>query len=734
MHRTSFRAAILLPLLLLAGATAVPAQESFTDSTSVVVVEVPVQVVRDGQPVAGLKPENFEVWEGRKRHAITGFESVDLRGLRLEQTPAQAAAPAAAPRVSVAARRHFLLLFDLSFSDTKSIIKAREAAAKLVSEGLHPTDLVAVGVYTASRGPALLLGFTSDRQQVELAIATLGVPNLVTPAADPLGIVFGNLEDNQRRRSLVGLGARDRYGAAILDHFQEIAAQAGRMEVAARANQVVSMSRSFADLAKMMAGVTGRKHVVYLSEGIDSSLLYGSTDPETMDRMNRAAQQGLYWRVDSDERFGSTRAQAVWSEMLEEFRRADCIVQAVDVGGVRVASDAEAGNMSAGQGASVGEDALHAMAEETGGELYRNFNDLSVAMEQMLDRTSVTYVLSFQPDDLEHDGRYRQLRVELKGVPGARAVHRPGYYAPKPAGEQAGLERRLAAAERILGAEAGGDLGVSVLAAPFRGAVSSGGAGGAEATGSTVLSAYVPVVVEIDGASLLEGTAGDELTAEIYAYAFDAAGEVRGHFSQSLGIDLAKARPALAGKGLKFYGHLDLPPADYSLRVFVRNGQSGRSALAVVPLAVPDFATAGPVLLPAFFPDAVGGWVLARADGSGRASAYPFVMKEEPYYPAVRPEVKPDETARVALVGYNLGRGPLKVGARVLAKDGREVPGARFAAFERTDTGIAGLDRLRAALEPAGLPPGEYTLVVEVTDTATGVRESSTAPFVVVGS
>ncbi|HEX6863896.1 MAG TPA: hypothetical protein VF414_13805, partial [Thermoanaerobaculia bacterium] len=137
-----------------AGAPAAFAQEKgFAETTEVIAVEVPVQVLRDGEPVRGLTAADFEIYEGRKKMAITGFEVVDL------EAPATAARASAVP---AAARRHFLLLFDFSFSDPQSVARGREAARGLVL-GLHSADLVAVATYHASHGPKLVLGFTSDR-------------------------------------------------------------------------------------------------------------------------------------------------------------------------------------------------------------------------------------------------------------------------------------------------------------------------------------------------------------------------------------------------------------------------------------------------------------------------------------------------------------------------------------------------------------------------------------------
>src|SRR5690242_8505839 len=120
-------------LVLAAGlALAPPAAAQFSETADVVVVEVPVQVIgKDGQPVRGLTAADFEVTEGRKKLPVTGFEVLDL-----------AVEERAASDMPTAARRHFLMLFDLSFSEPKSIVKARQAAADVV-DALHPTDLVA---------------------------------------------------------------------------------------------------------------------------------------------------------------------------------------------------------------------------------------------------------------------------------------------------------------------------------------------------------------------------------------------------------------------------------------------------------------------------------------------------------------------------------------------------------------------------------------------------------------
>ena len=705
------RLAFGIPILLSAALVASPAHaqknQGFSETTEVVAVEVPVQVVgKDGEPVRGLTAADFQVFEGRRQMPITGFEVVDL------EVPATAARAAAVP---TAARRHFLLLFDLSFSEPKSIVKAREAARQLVL-GLHSSDLISVASYHAATGPTLILGFTSDRRQVDTALDQVGMdtgkPN------DPLRLVMRRgtgrgrpVQASSPNVASTVEGQDYRAGSAdtIAAYNDKLSNSMGSADMEGQKRAVTALTRSFADLAKVMGGVQGRKYVVYLSEGYDSRLLQGTTDQARVDEMTAASQSGEMWNVDSEERYGSTKTANDVERMLEEFRRADCVIQAVDIGGLE--AGAEVGKRRTG-----GKDSLLQMAKGTGGELYENLNNLSSAMDKVLKKTSVTYVLAFQPEKLKFDGSYHKLRVELKDSRGgARILHRPGYYAPKPFSERNPFERLLDASTRVMSGEEAGALGISVLAAPFR--VSSEGL------------AYVPVVIEIDGPGLMGGMQTGTLPAEIYVYAFDMAGAIPDFVTQTLGLDMSKVEPALRQSGLKFFGHLDLFPGSYSLRVLVRNGSTGAYGLRVASLTVPDPIEEEPVVLPAFFPEAPGKWLMARevVPAGEKTPPYPFMVKDQPFIPASKPVLALGQPAAVSLMGYNLAPGNLEVRSEVLSVDGKEVGPGQLQVLERESGGV---DRFKGTFQPPALEPGEYLLRVTLTD-ADGGTGTSTTPFVI---
>ncbi|HLE83717.1 MAG TPA: VWA domain-containing protein, partial [Thermoanaerobaculia bacterium] len=287
-------------------------QKQFGETVEIVTVEVPVQVLRDGEPVRGLTAEDFEILEGRRPQPITGFEVIDLSLMSNAQ--------AARAEIPAAGRRHFLVLFDLSFSSPSAIVRAREAAKEMVLNDLHRGDLVAVATYSLQQGPRLVLGFTPDRRQAELAIDTLGLPGIMEQSkVDPLGLIAGELNPAQTLAggfdTTAGTGTGTEVGGgggagaragAMEAHLRDISLLMGRANRDEVRGQAMAYVGGFEALAGMMANVQGRKYMLLLSEGFDSSILVGTEDVEEQMRMNRAIESGQHQEVSSEERYGST--------------------------------------------------------------------------------------------------------------------------------------------------------------------------------------------------------------------------------------------------------------------------------------------------------------------------------------------------------------------------------------------------------------------------------------------
>ncbi len=723
-------AASLVITLVSTGAVA-QTQRGFGDVTSVVLVEVPVTVSSDGEPVRGLKAEDFEVFDGRKKQTVVGFDVIDLA--RAEQAQAEGVRV----MLPAAGRRHFLFLFDLSFSDPIAVVRAREAARDLVFNGLHAEDVAAVAVYTVQQGPRILTGFTQDRRQLEIALETLGNPQLAKGSGDPLGLVFSEIdEEEEKSRHAATPEVRAEVDQAIRTYVQDLTSLVQRDNRQDLQNKVTGMTRQLADLARMLGSVEGRKYVVLLSEGFDDSLLVGTAgratatggaadaiganDPaaggSVMAAPTNSTDQIAFGggaQSSTDEMFGRSKVVNDMSRMLQQFREANCTIQAVDIGGLRAGGDI--------RGGSSGQNALSQMASETGGEVFRNFNNLSSAMDSMLAKTSVTYLLAIQPDDLKSDGKFHRLKVRLKNGPkGAELVHRPGFFAPVPLSQQSPLARQLLTSSEIFG-EVGGQIATAVFATAY------------PVAGER---SYTPVLVEIDGRSLAAGTKGKALPLEVYAYALDRSGSVHDFFTQSLGLDLAKVGEALKQSGVKYFGHFDLPPGDYEARVLVRNLETAQSSLQVVPINVPAWEAGAPSLSLAMVPEPPGRWLMIREPlERQRQVAYPFQLREGPFIPAAAPTIPASGDIALPVAAFNWPAGGLSIKVRLKDAAGNELGnGFEVQQVDRITGAVPGGDALVLKAHTSGLLLGPHVLELQVTDPATGKQARVSTPLTVVKS
>jgi VWFA-related protein len=68
-------------------------------------------------------------------------------------------------------------------------------------------------------------------------------------------------------------------------------------------------------------------------------------------------------------------------------------------------------------------------ANETGGKLFYNRNDVDMEIKQSERMGAEYYTLTYQPQNVDPNGRFRRIRVTLRD-PNLRAVTKAGYYAP----------------------------------------------------------------------------------------------------------------------------------------------------------------------------------------------------------------------------------------------------------------------------------------------------------------
>jgi hypothetical protein len=80
----------------------------------------------------------------------------------------------------------------------------------------------------------------------------------------------------------------------------------------------------------------------------------------------------------------------------------------------------------------IAQNTLNTLAEQTGGFLVKNMNDLASGLQRMLEDNATYYALAYQPINTKADGRFRRLQVKLPRHPKYNVRTRRGYYAPDP--------------------------------------------------------------------------------------------------------------------------------------------------------------------------------------------------------------------------------------------------------------------------------------------------------------
>src|SRR5947209_295401 len=347
-------------------------------------------------------------------------------------------------------------------------------------------------------------------------------------------------------------------------------------------------------------------------------------------------------------------------------------------------------------------DALHLLSRPTGGEVFKNSNDVNADLEKMLRAQNVVYVLGFRAP-VSNDGKFHELKVRVTGVPGARVFHRAGYY---DSGAQSALERSLSNAEIVLNDVAQSDINVAALAAAFP--AKDG-------------KAQVPVVIDIAAAGLLRDPKASDVIAEVFVYAFDDQGVVRDRSYQRLTIDIAR----MAGReGIKYFPTLTLPPGKYALKTLVRIAGTERKGFARTDVEVPS--TNDVAVLPPMFVDDPAKWVVVRGTSHDDAP-YPFHINGEPFMPSASAGVSNGHARRVALFVFNVEPDELAWDASAIDKLGPH-PGASVV-LQR----LQGQDVMKLLLDysPADLLAGPASFDVTVHKKGSNDARKASVPLVV---
>lgn len=600
------------------------AQAQMSEKITINYVEIPVTVVdRDGVPIRGLKAENFQIVSEGKPRPVQSLDMTDFGSLQSGDQSVSATSP-----LNPIARRNFLLVFDLSFSAPFRMVKAQAAARDFVTKMVHPRDRVGVATIDVARGFHLLSAFTTDRRLVNKAIAD---PQSFR-GFDPLQLAGGNPTE-----ALADLQEMPGSSDEGTDNFKEIMQGANRLEDDYNRQKIDRQVSMLAGLSTTLRAVSGRKHIVFLSEGFDPRLIQGRDARSTPEQLseNAAAESGRLWQIDNNNRYGSSSSMGILATLTEAARKADVILDAVDITGIRSELDARKGF------APRSNEGLHLLANATGGVVIKNSNDLSADFARELTMQEVVYVLGFQAPTSQ-PGSFHEVKVRLVNVPGGHLSQRAGYYEKGPAND---VERSMSNAEIVMNDIPQDAVHVSALAAPFPTAKTND---------------QVPVVLEVDGKDLLASARNGVATTDIFIYAFDNAGLVRDSFYQRIQLDLSKVGERLRGNGMKYYATLSLPPGSYAIKSLVTVRESGNKGFQRNDVVVPgsrDLAVSQP-----FFLENSGQWLMIKGGSHDASNAsYPFQVNGEAFIPSAAVHLRAGGSRKFVLFVRNASPDELSV-------------------------------------------------------------------------
>jgi len=382
----------------------------FRSGTRLVQVNVVVHK-KSGEPVADLKKGDFTILERGKPQEISFF-SIDVAA---PPPPASSSAPAVSAALlpshtftNVFAAREgvptsvTVVLLDLLNAPPGDQMRARDGVIKFLREQLDPQDRVAIFAMMG-HGLALLHDYTTDS-----AALVERLRNVKSHMSTDLG---GSMLDSTTQKELRDMG---------LDALADAEQRAADFAMADRISNSISV---FKALAEHMAGIPGRKNLVWVSSGFPLSIDFDDM-PEVGSAMTR------------DKRIFTPEM----SEAIRTLNDSGIAVYPVDARGIfnpvireadiAAPSRRDWGKMPSTTVTSSPTSTMFVLADRTGGRFAYNTNDVAGAIRGAMDDARVTYTLGYYPADETHDGKFREIKVSVNR-PGTDVRARKGYFATR---------------------------------------------------------------------------------------------------------------------------------------------------------------------------------------------------------------------------------------------------------------------------------------------------------------
>ena len=359
----------------------------FRSSTRLIQVSV---VVQDGRnrPVDGLKADDFQIFENGKEVPVSFFSvAAGSAGATTADLNALAAKGRFTNRIqSPSGGGVVAIVFDALNTSAMDQAYGRQHLIKFL-RSIRPADRVAL-----------------------YALTTYGMLPLYDFTRDSEGLIQA-LERLDRGESPASIGATQQLPPIMLEGLSAFARGViDRMEAHYSYQRGMTTIEAFEAVARQLAGVPGRKNIVWISggfpfnigEGGPSGLIFSNLRPET-----RRAARAL--------------------------NHSDTAVYPVDARGlVSQSTDPDAPGRVPSLSEVMGPlDGLRAVADWTGGRAFAHTNDIGRAIARAVDDSRQTYSLGYYPANTNWDGRFRKIEVKVRRG-GIQVRHREGYFGLPP--------------------------------------------------------------------------------------------------------------------------------------------------------------------------------------------------------------------------------------------------------------------------------------------------------------
>ena len=412
--------ASLLTITMTVGPALLSAQDAPSDippitirtNSRLVMVDV-VVTDKKGQPVTGLKPEDFAAEENGKKQKISVFVPPGATNKTAATPPppgvlsnhAENIAPAGVPTV---------LLLDAN-SQFKDQAYARSQMLKYVLEQGQSGRPMAV--ITLTDHLHVLQQFTSDPQILLQAIKNLRPEQPILQPGIPLPA---------SEAAAGGGGGPGGTMAALIANAQAAIAGFANIQVGyVLERRTVITIDAMRSLARMLGGLPGRKNVVWLTADFPFDLHPEDRNMTDEELMASLPGQGRERSVDVNAS-GSQAAQARELHGQEirdaewQLASAGIAVYPVDIRGI-MTTGIDAANTGT----------MQEIAAETGGKAYTNQNEIKLGIALATSDEKASYSIGYYPDNKKWDGKYRNIKVKI-AQSDTQIRYRKGYFAIDP--------------------------------------------------------------------------------------------------------------------------------------------------------------------------------------------------------------------------------------------------------------------------------------------------------------